>query len=74
MSHTVTPMDYGDVSTIVRFAACETRHCVNITIVDDRRHERDEAFAITLERTPGLNDRITLDPANGVVTILDDGK
>ena len=60
------------MSTILRFAACEKRHCVDVTIVNDAVDEPDEMFGITLERIPGLNDRITLDPVDGVVIIIDD--
>jgi hypothetical protein len=66
-------MDYGAVSTILRFAACEKRRCVDVPIINDGDDEPNEMFGITLERTPGLNDRITLDPVNGVVTINGDG-
>ena len=30
-----------------------------------------EAFSVTLERAPGLNDNITLDSTNGLVIIID---
>ena len=72
--HAVALIDYGAVSTILRFSACETRRCVNITIVDetDIFDEPSEAFIVTMERTPGLNDRITLDPTNGLMIIIDD--
>ena len=60
------------MSSILMFDACDTRHCVDITIVNDTNDEPDEMFAVTLERTPGLNDRITLDPVDGVVIIIDD--
>ena len=64
-------MDYGTVSTTVLLAACDTRCCMDIRIVNDTQ---DETFAITLERTPGLHDRITLDPVdyNWIITIVDD--
>ena len=67
--HAVTPMDYGAVSTIMTFTACETRRCLDITIVNDTEGEPDETFGITLERTPGLTGRITLDPMDGMITI-----
>ena len=72
--HAVALIDYGAVSTILRFSACETRRCVDITIVDDTDifDELSEAFIITMERTPGLNDGITLDPTNGLMMIIDD--
>ena len=60
------------MSNILTFAACETRRCVDVPIMNDTDDEPDEMFGITLERTPGLNDRITLDPVDRVVTINGD--
>ena len=34
--------------------------------------ESTEFFPVTLERTPGLHSRITLNPINGAVEIIDD--
>ena len=73
-SSTVTPMDYLGVSTILMFEECDRRRCVNVTIVDDKVLEMTESFTVTLERTPGLDSRITLDPVDGVVEITDDGE
>ena len=70
-SYTDSPMDYGAVSTILRFDACDTRRCVDVTIENDGDDEPDEVFGITLERTPSLNGRITLDPVDGDITIVD---
>ena len=67
----VNPMDYLELNTILSFAACETRRCVNVTIVDDLVDEPLESFDYTLERTPGLDSRISLDPVDGVVQIND---
>ena len=72
-SCTVSPMDYGAVSTILMFAACDIRRCVDVPIVRDTDEEPDEMFGITLERTPGLNDKITLGPVDGDITIIDEG-
>ena len=60
------------MSTILTFAACDTRRCVDVPIINDTDDEPDEMFAVILERTPGLYDRITLDPLDGVVTINGD--
>ena len=60
------------MSTIMTFTACETRRCVDITIVNDTKGEPDETFGITLERTPDLTGRITLDPMDGMITISGD--
>ena len=46
-----------------------------MTIVDDMVNELEELFDITLERTPGLDSRITLHPDDGRIVISDnDGK
>ena len=65
-------MDYIGLSTILSFPACETKQCVDVTIVDDDVLENVESFHVTLERTPGLDMKITLDPVDGVVQITDD--
>ena len=70
----VPPMDYGELSTILSFPTCGTRQCVNVTIVNDDVLESVESFDVTLERTPGLNMGITLDPVNGMISIIDDGE
>ena len=57
--------------TTLIFAACETRHCVNVTIVDDIMVEPDEIFDVDLERTPDLHSSIILNPAAGRIKILD---
>ena len=67
-------MDYIGLSTILSFLACETKQCVDVTIVDDEVSEGDESFDVTLERTPGLNMRITLDPVDGIIRIIDNDK
>ena len=68
----VSPDDYEAISTFVRFNACETRSCVNVTIVDDLELEPDENFFHTLEMTPGLDSRIELNPTRGEIEIFDD--
>ena len=67
----VSPMDYSAVSTILMFAACQMRSCVNISIVNVAVLENIETFAVTLARTSGLDSRIVLNPVNGVVEIID---
>ena len=59
-------MDYEALSTIKMFCACETQSCVYVTIVDDTVDEPEQFFGVTLERTPGLNSKITLDPVDGL--------
>ena len=65
-------MDYIGLSTILNFPSCGTKQCVDVTIVDDDVSENVESFHVTLERTLGLDMRITLDPVDGVVEITDD--
>ena len=65
-------MDYLGLSTILMFEACDRRHCVNITIVDDEVLERPvESFTVTLERTPFLDSRIERSLAKGEIVIRD---
>ena len=66
-----SPMDYVDFHTTLTFAPCQRRSCVNVSIVDDDVLELTESFSITLERTPGLDDRIELGPVDGEVQIND---
>ena len=42
-----------------------------MTIVDDEVLENVESFTVTLERTPGLDMRIALNPVNGRIEITD---
>ena len=53
------------------FAACEIQQCVAVTIVDDVVDEPDEVFHVSLERTPGMDSRITLHPTEGKIEIHD---
>ena len=64
-------LDYGVVNTILVFAACEMRSCVDVFITDDIILEKDESFGITLRRTRDLDSRIILDPVNGVIEVAD---
>ena len=59
------------MSTILMFAACDTRQCENVPIVDDETLELTETFIVTLDRTPALDNRITLNPVDGDIDILD---
>ena len=71
-----SPMDYEGLSTVLSFAACDERSCVNVTIVDDLVDEQIiETFTVTLGRTTDLDGRIMLNPVNGLVEIeCNDGK
>ena len=71
----VSPTDYSSLHTTLTFAACETRQCVNVNIVDDSVHEPDEVFVFTLTSTPGMNSGISIRPDMGEIVITDnDGK
>ena len=59
------------VYTILKFDTCDTRQCTEIPIADDLIVVT-ESFFVTLERTPGLDSRITLDPVDGEIEITDD--
>ena len=65
-------MDYGARDVILQFVACDTRKCMNVTIVDDIQVEPDESLTYHLARTPGLDSSIQLDPVNGEIEIVDD--
>ena len=64
-------MDYGNISTILMFDSCDKKSCVNISIVDDDVIEDTESFSVLLTETPGLDVRITLDPVEAEIEIID---
>ena len=55
------------------FRSCETRVCTNVAILDDNVTETTESFYVKLDRTDDLDPRITLDPVETEVEIIDDG-
>ena len=73
--HFLTPGSPDDYLSVVfgvlAFNACQRRQCLNVSIVDDLVLENTERFSVLLTRTADLDQRITLDPVNGVVDILD---
>ena len=64
-------MDYVGVSNTLTFDACDTRQCTEISIENDMIVEITESFFVTLERTPDLDSRITLNPVDGEIEITD---
>ena len=63
------------MSMAIIFAACQTRSCVNVSIMDDDVLGDVESFNVTLENTTDLDSRIILDPVNGIIVIIDnDGR
>ena len=67
--------DYEARSETLLFADCDSKPCMNVFIDDDSVIESDESFLYTLQRTPGLDPRVILDPSAGEVIIMDnDGR
>ena len=64
-------MDYRPQSATLTFRKCDRRSCVNISVVDDSELERGDSFNVTLERTIGLDKKITLNPVVGGIEITD---
>ena len=67
-------VDYEATDIIVTFEACEKQKCVDVVIFDDTVEEEPESFSYHLTRTPNLDSRIELDPANGTVVIISEGE
>ena len=65
-------MDFDHASNTMTFDACNTSQCTEIVIVNDKIVELTESFSVTLERTAGLDNRISLVRVDGEVEILDD--
>ena len=70
---TGSPMDYIGFSMTLPFDTCETRHCVNVSIVNDMVDEPDEVFDYIIGPPPaGLDLRITIRPDMGEIFIIDE--
>ena len=54
------------------FSENDPMECLRVDIVDDYSVEKRESFSISLVRTENLDDRITISPESGRVTIEDD--
>jgi hypothetical protein len=67
----VSSLNYSLSDTTLTFAACETKRCMSVSIVDDDTPGNVESFDVTLERTTDLDSRIALDPVNGILEITD---
>ena len=66
------PLDYIGISEVLVFDVCMTRACSVIGIVEDNTAEDIETFNATLTQTSsGLDSRITLEPVEAVVEIID---
>ena len=67
----MSPTDYAGLSTWnLQFYACEIIRCTLVNIAIDLIDEPVESFSYTLERTFGLDSRISLDPVAGSVEIF----
>ena len=71
MISTESPTDYNIVSTQLMFNTCDSRQCSMITIVNDTIRETEEIFNVSIERTPGLDGRIILDPVEAEIETID---
>ena len=65
-------MDYVSLDGLLMFGSCEREACITITIVNDLVDEEEELFHVDLERTPGLDMRISLAPIEAEIIIEDD--
>ena len=68
--HTDSFEDYQELNTTLAFGPCDTRHCVNISIVNDLINEPVERFSLSLTADPDLG--LILDPHAGEIMIIDD--
>ena len=57
---------------LMPFNRCDRSACVDIVIPDDDVVEASEMTRIHLERTVGLNSRISLVATSGVIEVMDD--
>ena len=65
--------DYESISTTVRAMPCQPVICAEVTIIDDYMVELlEKTFTVRLERTPGLDYRISLEDTPATITITDD--
>ena len=65
--------DFEVLYDTLSFNRCELKRCINVTIKEDRRAERDESFKIFLEWDSAHGQDSILDPksTNGTITIQD---
>lgn len=65
-------MDYDRLSTVLMFDSCGFMSCSSVNIVNDIYLENIESFFASLSRTTGLDVRISLNPVEAEVEIVDD--
>ena len=57
---------------VLMFDKCMRHKCVNISVMEDQMNEVNESFTFHLNSNTGLSPRITLDPVDGEIYIIDD--
>ena len=55
----------------LRFPACATKQCLNVSIIDDLLVEDTETFTIHLETSLGLSNEFEVNPSVKVINITD---
>ena len=64
--------DYESISTTVTALPCQSVICTEVNIINDEAVESlEETFSLQLERTPGLDYRISLEEIPATITITD---
>lgn len=76
MYSTVLMLDYNELeSDILTFNECQSQSCTSLSIINDDKVEDIKFFTVHLQRTVGLDERISLSEANTTITIInDDGR
>ena len=68
----VSNVDFELTKSTLRFRACETSQCLNVTIINDNTLEGSETFTVNLQKSDSLSTKFTVNPSSEVVTIVDD--
>ena len=69
----MTAGDYVDRNLVLSFAACTRTVCVTVPIVNDIVLEGVETLNVAIRRPgSGLDPRITLDPTDGIIEVIND--
>ena len=56
---------------VLTFSKCDKVQCKEVVIIDDTTVEKEESFGLILERLPGVNSFVEIDPNRTMITILD---
>lgn len=64
--------DYESLRANLRFSQCSKEVCTSVVIIDDETVEELEWFDLTLERLPGVNTHVILEPSRTRITIAED--